>query len=749
MTQEQLAERAGLSSKAIGALERGERQRPYAHTVGALAAALGLRPDERAALTAEIPSRRARGAHNGNLPAEVTSFVGRRDLLREVRSRLTTTRLLTLVGPGGVGKTRIALRVAADLQDEMEGGAWLIELAGLSDPRLVLKAAMTALGMRDQRGGWSALTLARHLAQHRVLLVLDNCEHLLEACAGLVDVLLREAPQARILATSRQPLRVAGERVVPVGPLLLPGPDDCSALEQTARSESVSLFVRRADEATGSFRLTAENHEAVLELCRRLDAMPLAIELAAVRLRTLSVEQVLARLNDRFQLLTGGSRTALPRQQTLRATVEWSYELLDETERASLRRLAVFAGSFDLEAAESVLAAGGIARNVVDVLTGLVEKSVVSREGTESLARYRLHEVVRDYGRLRLEGAGEEPAATEAHLHYYLALARRADAEWFGPQLPGWLDRLDLVADDVRAALQRCLTRPNTLQLGLQLAGSLWFYWTLRAVGEGAHLMDQLLNRPGGEGPARIRVLFSRGAVALTQPDLPTGLRLLHEAIGCARQAGDNNTLAISLSCLTVGQALAGDTASARTTAEELTRMARTAARPTWLCWAAVSRVIAASWGGDLERARAAYEELACISRAHQEVWMLSHGALDIGLGLLSVQRGDPQARQALEETLRLKQVLDDRTGIAYALAGIACHAAATADEEDAARLLGAVEALHREDGTRTQPFLVSYLEEARRQMLGALGQARFEAAVQEGQELDREQAITLALRAG
>ena len=746
LTQEELAERAGLSSNAIGALERGERRHPYPHTVGVLAAALDLGPDERAMLTADIPSRRARGARRGNLPAEVTSFVGRRELIRQVRSGLTATRLLTLIGPGGVGKTRVALRAAARLQEDMTGGVWLVELAGLSDPRLVLKAVMTSLGMRDQAGGWSVRALARHLGEQRVLLVLDNCEHLLDACAGLVDALLREAPRARILATSRQPLRVAGERVLPVGPLMLPGPDQRFAVERAGRSESVALFVRRAVEATGSFRLTAENRGMVLELCSRLDAMPLAIELAAVRLRTLGLEQILARLNDRFHLLTAGSRAALPRQQTLRATIEWSYELLDETERTALRWLAVFAGTFELEAAQSVLAAGGIARNVVEVLSGLVEKSVVSREGTEALARYRLHETVRDYGWLRLTEAGEEPAAVEAHLRYYLALGRRADKGWFGPQLPGWLDRLELVAGDVRAALQRCLTRPGMVQLGLGLAGSLWFYWVLRAVSEGVHLMDQLLSRPGGDEAARTRVLFARGAVAISQPDLATGMRLLDDAIGRARRAGDDDSLAMSLSCLAVQQALAGDTGSARATAEETTRLARTAGRPSWLCQAALARGIAASYEGDFERARAAYEELAGISRAHQEVWMLSHGYLNMGLGLLSLERGHPQARRELEEALRLKRVLDDRTAIAYALAGIACHAAATGDGEGAARLFGAVEALHREDRTRTQPFLVPYLDEGRRRALDALGRARFEVARQEGQELDRDQAIAVAL---
>ena len=353
-------------------------------------------------------------ATRGNLPAELTSFIGRRRQLQDVKSALTSARLVTLVGPGGVGKTRLALRSATDLNRGIANGAWLVELEGLRDSELVTKAVMTSLGLRDESSRWPVSRLIDYVASKQLLFVLDNCEHLIDASAVLAETILREAPGLRILATSRQPLGVAGETVIRVGPLSVPEDDGQFGPERIAQSEAIALLVERAREAGAAFEVTPDNHAAVVELARRLDGIPLAIELASVRLRTLGLDQLVERLNDRFHLLVGGSRTAPSRHQTLEATIAWSHDLLGQDERALLRCLSVFAGSFSLEAAEIVGEAGtNTTADVLDVLTNLVERSFVVREGTSGRARYRLHETMREFALLRLLEADEEAARQE------------------------------------------------------------------------------------------------------------------------------------------------------------------------------------------------------------------------------------------------------------------------------------------------------------------------------------------------
>src|SRR5579859_1203592 len=345
------------------------------------------------------------------MPAEATSFVGRRHEMAEARKKLATARLVSLVGPGGVGKTRLAIRVAASLGRGFPGGAWLAELAELGDPALVGNAVLAALDLRDQAVAEPLAQLCSYLKDKELLLVLDNCEHLLEAAAQLVSEVIRTAPGVRVIATSREPLSVAGEHVLPVPPLELPAPDGAEPLAQLRQNEAVSLFVERAAAASGRFELTAANQAAVVGLCRRLDGLPLAIELAAVRTRALGPGQIHDRLSDRFGLLTGGSRAALPRHQTLRTTIEWSYDLLAADERTLLRRLCVFAGRFTLDDVEAVCCFGGVpAVRAVDLMSSLIGKSLVIKEDTGGGACYRLHETMREYARLRLHEAGEEDA---------------------------------------------------------------------------------------------------------------------------------------------------------------------------------------------------------------------------------------------------------------------------------------------------------------------------------------------------
>jgi len=336
----------------------------------------------------------------GNLPAEATSFIGRRREVAEVRKKLAAARLVSLVGPGGVGKTRLAIRAAADLRRGYRHGGWLVELAEIRDPALVSNTAMAALDLRDQAATEPLNLLLSYLQDKELLLVVDNCEHLLGTVAQVVTDVLRAAPGVRVIATSREPLSAAGEHVVPVPPLELPSARAAEPLTRQRQNEAVALFTERAA-AAGSFELTAANQAAVVDLCRRLDGLPLAIELAAVRTRVLTVEQILDRLADRFGLLTGGSRAALPRHQTLRTTIEWSHDLLADGERAILRRSCTFAGRFTLEDVESVCTSEDVpAAQALDVLSSLVDKSLVTKEDAKGVACYRLHETMREFAGL-------------------------------------------------------------------------------------------------------------------------------------------------------------------------------------------------------------------------------------------------------------------------------------------------------------------------------------------------------------
>src|SRR5438128_5084265 len=409
------------------------------------------------------PTRRA-----GNLPAEATSFIGRRRELAELRKKLTSARLVSLVGPGGVGKTRLAIRIATDLGRSFAGGPWLIELAEVRDSTLVTNAVLAALDLRDQAATEPRALLLGYLQDKELLLVVDNCEHLLGAAAQLVADVIRGAPGVRVIATSREPLSVSGEHVMPVAPLELPSADASEQLAHLQQNEAVMLFTDRAMAASGTFELTASNQAAVVDLCRRLDGLPLAIELAAVRTRVLSVEQIRDRLTDRFALLTGGSRVALPRHQTLRTTIDWSHDLLDSGERRLLRQLCVFAGKFTLEAIESICLSGDIsAANPLDMLSSLVDKSLVIKEDVKTRARYRLHETMREYARVRLRQAGEEDAAELRCTEYYVSRARALDAQ-ARYRLPEWLEWMDLEIDNIREVLRRCLSRRD-LQPGIDL----------------------------------------------------------------------------------------------------------------------------------------------------------------------------------------------------------------------------------------------------------------------------------------
>jgi predicted ATPase/transcriptional regulator with XRE-family HTH domain len=607
LTQEALAERSGLGARSIQGLERAET-RPRRETLRQLINALGLAPEQAAEfeLAARPAPRHRRGvpltagvtrggagldaSARHNLPVQLTSFVGRERAVIDLRDRLRATHLLTLTGTGGCGKTRLALEVAANDVDAYVDGVWLVELAGVVEPALVDQSVATVAAVREVAGQPLLATVLAALHSRQLLLVLDNCEHLIEACARLTDAILRACPNVRILATSREPLGIDGEvswRVPSLTVAAATGPDD------PLTGEAARLFVDRAVAAAPSFSWTEQNAEAVARVCRRLDGIPLAIELAARRVTALSVEQIAVRLDQRFRLLTGGSRAGLPRHQTLAAIVDWSYNLLSLPERVLFDRLAVFAGGFTLDGAETV--AGDIDEragscppsatslatpDVVDLLTHLVDKSLVVADleaaGTE---RYRLLETLRQYAYERLEARGEREEIRRRHAAYYLDCGVEAGPHVLGPEQVTWLDRLDRDHDNLHAALRWAIERKNA-DLGLRLVASLSWFWYLRGhYGEARALRSAVLALPTRPDLATLRAELLQGAgmLAIHQGDYPAARAFLDEGLAIARQVSNPRLLAFTL--ITVGWVtrVQDDYVTARPALEEGLTVARDA----------------------------------------------------------------------------------------------------------------------------------------------------------------------------
>jgi predicted ATPase/class 3 adenylate cyclase len=604
-------------------------------------------------LPATFPPLRSLDAYPHNLPLQLTSFVGREREIAEVTRLLASTRLLTLTGTGGSGKTRLALQVAADLVDAYPDGVWLAELAPLADPDLAPQAVAVALDVREQPGQPMLATLATALRPKRLLLVLDNCEHLLEACAHLVEPLLRGCPGVRVLATSRELLGVAGEVAWRVPSLAAPPLQPPPSAEEIARSEAAQLFIDRARLVQPAFALTGQNAAAVAQVCRRLDGIPLALELAAARATALSVEQIAARLDDRFRLLTGGRRTALRRQQTLAATIDWSHDLLSKPERALLRRLAAFAGGWTLEAAEAVGAGDGIEGwAVLDLLARLVEKSLVMAEEGEGAARYRLLETVRQYAEEKLLASGEAAAVRDRHLRWCVAWAGLVERGLAGPEERAWRVRLAAERDNVRAALAWSLEGDPAA--GLRLATRLARLWRPLARHEGARWFDALLPLVSGEAALQAQALYQAGHVHADLGDVAEARRLLEAGLARFEALGDRVGVAHVLTVLGQVVLVEGDADQARALSERSLALCRDLGDQPGLMLGLLHLGKLAIWQGDYARGRALLEErLALVRAVHGPGW---HVARDLELlGTIARLEGDyPRARRLIEESRRL-----------------------------------------------------------------------------------------------
>jgi len=738
-------------------------------------------------LRQDFPALRSLMATPNNLAQQVTSFVGRERELADVKKLLANTRLATLLGAGGLGKTRLSLHVAVEVLDDYPDGVWLVELAPLADGRLLAQAVASVLGVKEEAGRPVQETLLKFVQDRQLLLVLDNCEHLLPACAELVKQLLQAGPRVKILATSREPLHVAGETTYPVPSLSVPEPRLRLAHTALTQYEAIRLFVDRAKAAQPAFALTAQNASTVADICRHLDGIPLALELAAVRVRALSVEAIAARLSDRFRLLTGGDRTALPRQQTLRACIDWSYDLLTDPERALLRRLAVFAGGWTPEAAEAVGAdREATPNNVLNLLTQLLEKSLVVMDAEGR--RYRLLETVRQYAQDRLHESGDGEAARERHRDYFLALAEEAEPKLKGAQQAEWLQRLEEEHDNLRAGLSWSLAEAGS-GAGLRLCGALGWFWETRGhFAEGREWCVRVLGKARGEERTqeRANVLNAAGNLARSQSDYRAARALHEECLAIRRQLGDRIGTAASLNNLGILTYLQGDYPAARALYEESLAIRRELGDRGSMATSLNNLGNVAIGRSDYPTARALHEESLAIRRELGDPGGIALSLLNLGdvafqqgdygfaralheesltimrelgdrsgtatsltnLGNVARDRGDFPAAWALhQEGLVIWRKLGDRRGIAFALEGLALAVAALGNSLRAARIWGAAERLREEIGSPLPPNERPHYDRHVAQARGALGDdAAFDRAWQVGRDLTLEQAIDLGL---
>ncbi|MFJ8110978.1 ATP-binding protein [Streptomyces sp. NPDC096132] len=699
----------------------------------------------------------------GNLPAPLTSFAGRRREVAEIRRLLGEVRLLTLTGAGGVGKTRLALEAATGLSKSFPDGLWLIDLAPIQDPAMVAPTIASTLRLPDLGTRPALDQITDHLTHNRALIVLDNCEHLVDASAELAKKLLLACPGLRVLATSRQTLEVTGEHVLTVPPLPIP-------------DEAIELLQERAIAVRPDFRITDSNRAQAVRLCTELDGLPLAIELAASRLRTLPVDQLTDRLRNRFALLNGGCRTKPPRQRTLQGMIEWSYDLCTPAERLLWNRLSVFVGGFGLDAAEEVCAGEGIAEHeVLDLLDRLVAQSVVLATEAEGLPRYRLLETIREYGRARLTESGGEQRARRRHQEFFLALAERTAAAWFGPGQEETLARLRAEHNNLLAALDFCgsavvevpehpqarpaLPGPEETELvdqdqadaqtTLRLATALRFHWCADGfLGEGRRQFERLLTAAPEPTPVRARALWAAAWVALLQGALATADRWLDEAEELSERLNDHSVLPYVHGFRGASAAFRGRMEEAMPLYEEALAAHRAAGEGGEMLFWQFQVAITQAHLGDPRSADTSRRAVE-IAEAHGERLYGSYALWALGYALWAdgdMEEGLSLTRAALE-TLR---GFNDYAGTAAALEVFTWITASRGNHERAAQLLGSVYALSREIGACPVSTLGTHRAHCRETVLSALGEAGYDKAVAEGARHDSPaQAIALALAPG
>lgn len=680
----------------------------------------------------------------------MSSFVDRRREAAEIKRLLGAHRLVTLTGTGGVGKTRLALHLLPRLAGGYAEGARVVQLAGVHEESVVPLAVIEALAIRDTSGREPDQVLVDHLRDQDLLLVLDNCEHLVAASARLAQSLLEETARVRLLATSRQRLGLEAEHVLQVQPLRAPRPGEPLPAKPTLEYPALALFADRAATALTGFALTADNQDAVAALCHQLDGLPLAIELAAVRLRTLGVQQLLERLDRRCRLLAD-EHDAQPRHRTLQAAVDWSHELCTEQEQAAWARASVFVGDFDLDAAEEVCRGPRLDRDEVsEALAGLVDKSLLVREGDAVRARFRMLESVRHYGldRLRENGLGEE-AARRRMRDWCLALVQDCERDWFGPDQLRIAQRLRAELGNIRSALEFCLSTPGELQAGLWLAGRLWFFWYGCGTWiEGGFWLKRLLEAAPEQTPARARALWVMGLMAGLQGDHTSLLRLSEESHDLARRLGEATEARHTFFARCSAYLVRGDFAQSRAVCEEaLSGPPLEGESMSLVGFKYLGLAFSLAHQGEFDRAIALCEEFRRVCLAHGERWM--HSYVLRNLSFAEWSKGDRvSAGVHARECLQLKQAVGDLLGTGIALELLAAVHAQDGEGRRAAVLLGASERIWQDTRSplsRSQAHgPVRSEAEARARAL--LGEVAFTSAYRKGLGLSFDDAVSYAL---
>jgi len=691
--------------------------------------------------------RRASAGATGGLPLELTSFVGRRHELTETKNLLAGSRLVTLTGIGGVGKTRLAMHVATAVQRDYADGVRLVELGELHDASSLLDAVAAAVGLRNHSARPLREVLLEFLAPREVLVVLDNCEHVIDAVAELVELLLRACPGVRILATSREPLVIGGEAVLRVPPLAVPDPERPPSMRELPRYDAVKLFAERAAAAVAGFALTEDNAVVVAGICHRLDGLPLPIELAAARMRALSPEQILNRLTDRYTLLTRGSRGVPTRQQTLRWCIDWSFELCTAVEQRVWGRVAVFAGSFDLDAAEQVCGEGLAAGELLDTLTSLVEKSILIREADGPVVRFRMLETLREYGVEKLTQAGEDVVLRRRHRDWYEALALESEAEWISARQLDWIARLKRELPNLREALEFSID--DDPAAGMRTAAALFMFWGTQGLyNEGRRWYDQLLARHRGPPTLeRARVLYCASVMASVQGDLDTGSTLLEEGRTLAAQTTDPLIRAfVSAAEGTLG-VLSGDLERARSHLDSALAVFSERGDRAFEMDVLISLGTAYGLSGLTEQAIECHERALAITETHGEKVYRAHGLWNLGIVLW--QRGDAdRAVQLFEESLELSRQVRNPRLVASSFEALAWISVDQHDALRAAVLMGAAVGLAEAVGSPAiiHSNLVVHQEKYSRKARQALGDTAFRAARRQGEQFGFDAAIAYAL---
>jgi predicted ATPase/transcriptional regulator with XRE-family HTH domain len=808
LTQEALAQRVACAAETLRKIEADAR-RPSRQIAERLAEALDIPEADRAAFIKAARAELAvdRLAHPTqdlpkiafvppassnkpitNLPAPLTTFIGREKEQAEVIRLITTHRLVTLTGPGGIGKTRLSIKAGEACLRDFADGVWIVELAPILDSLLIPRTTAIAIGLRDEPQRPVIDMLSDYLRAREMLLILDNCEHLLDACAQLADTLLKRCPGLKILATSREILGILGEAVYPVSSLELP--DLQELIDRFRDYESIRLFEERAQLAQINFSLTTHNASAVAKICTHLDGIPLAIELAAARIRTFSAEQIAARLDESFSLLTTGNRAALPRHQTLKSAIDWSYDLLSPTEQALFRRLSVFVNGWTLESAGSIYSDVHIqSEAVLDLLAQLINKSLVITQEEHGKSRYRMLETVRQYAQEKLLASGEAETYYDAHLNFFLKLAEEAEPHLKGAEQVQWIHRLEEELDNLRLALDRAVSIDTNQETALKLSSALWRFWqrSMRA-SEGSTYLARLLNQaPKGhasESIAYARALTAAGALAYFQSDYESAQAFRQRALDLFRQLSDQTGVADSLhglgnialsqghyesarsmyeECLAIRQKLGqreslsgtlgnlgliaynvGDYIAAHSLEMESYKIFQEFGNKAGICFTLNLLGYIARRQGDLQAARRYHEEsIACYHQAADQ-WGLAN-ALN-GLAEVALAEGDLSAAFSLcRESLNLYRESGAKEGIVYCFETMATIAIIRKLSNKSAALFSAAAALRNTIGLPLTPIDLSNYEQNMLTLHEQLDDMAFKSAWKEGMMMSLDQMIEYA----